>query len=239
MNVYIPLTILGYTISWQANEFVVCYYLKADKGIDMFKKPKKDIFFSTFEEMADTIVEAAEYFAKGVTDLSDVETFVKRMKDYEGQCDQYTHTILSELNKVFMTPIEREDIMALTTSLDDVMDGLEATSTRFLMYHITEKDDHITAFADILVRSAHQIKSAINLLSVKKLLPIREHNIAIHGLENEGDDLLRVSVTQLFANVKDPIELIKRKEVYERLEQTTDCCEDVANTLETIVMRNS
>ncbi|HIW31727.1 MAG TPA: DUF47 family protein, partial [Candidatus Paenibacillus intestinavium] len=80
----------------------------------MFKKPKKDIFFRTFEEMADTIVEAAEYFAKGVTDLSDVEVFVKRMKEYEGQCDQYTHTILSELNKVFITPIEREDIMALT-----------------------------------------------------------------------------------------------------------------------------
>lgn len=205
----------------------------------MFNRTKKDIFFVTFEEMADTIVEAAEYFAKGVTDLSDVESFVKNMKEFEGKCDKYCHVILSELNKVFITPIEREDIMALTTSLDDVMDGLEATSTRFLMYHIKEKDEHITAFADILVRSAHQIKSAIGLLTHKKLLPIREHNIALHGLENEGDDLLRVCVTQLFANVKDPIELIKRKEIYERLEETTDCCEDVANTLETIVMRNS
>lgn len=205
----------------------------------MFNKSKKDIFFVTFEQMADTIVEAAEYFAKGVTDLSDIDTFVKHMKELEGRCDQYCHTILSELNKVFITPIERDDIMALTKSLDDVLDGLEATSTRFLMYHVKEKDDHITAFADILVRSAHQIRSAIALLTTKKLLPIREHNIALHGLENEGDDLLRVSITQLFANIKDPIELIKRKEIYERLEQTTDCCEDVANTLETIVMRNS
>lgn len=204
----------------------------------MFKK-KKDIFFSTFEEMADTIVEAAEYFAKGVTDLSDVKKFAATMSDYENKCDQYTHTLVNAINKVFITPIERDDIMALSTSLDDVMDGLDSVATRFMMYGVNEKDEYITRFADILVRSAHQIRSAIQLLSEKKLLTIREHNIAIHGLENEGDIVLRDGVTSLFANVKDPIELIKRKEVYERLEETTDCCEDVANTLETIVMRNS
>lgn len=204
----------------------------------MFKK-KKDIFFATFEEMADTIVEAAEYFAKGVTDLSDVKKFATTMSDYENKCDQYTHTLINALNKVFMTPIERDDIMALSTSLDDVMDGLDSVSNRFVMYGVKEKDDYITQFADILVRSAHQIRSAIQLLSEKKLLTIREHNIAIHGLENEGDTVLRESVTSLFANIKDPIELIKRKEIYERLEETTDCCEDVANTLESIVMRNS
>ena len=209
-----------------------------DEGITMFKK-KKDIFFVTFEEMADTIVEAAEYFAKGVTDLSDVQKFAATMTEYENKCDQYTHTLVNAINKVFITPIERDDIMALSTSLDDVMDGLESVSNRFVMYGVTEKDEFITRFADILVRSAHQIRSAIQLLSEKKLLTIREHNIAIHGLENEGDVVLRESVTSLFANVKDPIELIKRKEVYERLEETTDCCEDVANTLESIVMRNS
>lgn len=204
----------------------------------MFKK-KKDIFFTTFEEMADTIVEAAEYFAKGVTDLSDVKKFAATMSEYENKCDQYTHTLINAINKVFITPIERDDIMALSTSLDDVMDGLDSVATRFMMYGVTEKDEFITRFADVLVRSAHQIRSAIQLLSEKKLLAIREHNIAIHGLENEGDVILRDSVTSLFANVKDPIELIKRKEVYERLEETTDCCEDVANTLESIVMRNS
>ena len=205
----------------------------------MFKKNKKDIFFVTFEEMAETIVEAAEYFAKGVTNLSEAKEFVKTMKNYEEKCDQHTHTIINAINKVFITPIDREDIMALTTSLDDVMDGIDSVSNRFLMYGVYEKDEYITKFADILVRSAHQIQSAIKLMSEKKLLTIREHNIALHGLENEGDVVLRESVTKLFATVKDPIELIKRKEIYERLEETTDCCEDVANTLETIVMRNS
>ncbi|MFX3636363.1 MAG: DUF47 domain-containing protein [Candidatus Pristimantibacillus sp.] len=203
----------------------------------MFKK--KDIFFKTLEEMADTIVESVEYFAKGVSDLSDVTTFAKVMKEYESKCDQYVHTILKELNKTFITPIEREDIMALTTSLDDVLDEVEACASRFEMYNIQEKDEYITLFGDILLRSANQIKKAIYLLTDKKLLAIREHTIAINELENQADDLLRVCIKGLFTDVKDPIELMKRKEIYEMLEQTTDYCEDVANTLESIIMRNS
>ncbi|MDQ6422529.1 DUF47 family protein [Paenibacillus sp. LHD-117] len=203
----------------------------------MFKK--KDIFFTSLEEMADTLVEAVEYFAAGVSDLSNLTAFAKKMKELESKCDQYTHTILKELNKTFITPIEREDIMELTTSLDDVLDGIEACASRFEMYNIREKDEYITLFADVIVRSAHQIRKAIQLLSQKKLLAMREHCIAINELENQADDLLRVSVTTLFKNVQDPIELIKRKEIYERLEQTTDYCEDVANTLESIIMRNS
>lgn len=203
----------------------------------MFKK--KDIFFKTFEEMADTLVEAVEYFSNGLSDLSDVTTFAKVMKEYESKCDLYVHTILKELNKTFITPIEREDIMALTSSLDDVLDGVEACASRFEMYDIREKDEYITLFGDILLRSANQIKKAIYLLTDKKLLAIREPNIALNELENQADDLLRVCIKSLFTNVKDPIELMKRKEIYEMLEQTTDYCEDVANTLESIIMRNS
>ncbi|GMK41968.1 hypothetical protein PCCS19_50270 [Paenibacillus sp. CCS19] len=203
----------------------------------MFKK--KDIFFRTLEEMADTLVVAVEYFGDNVSKLQDVSAFAKQMKLYETQCDKYTHTILTELNKTFITPIEREDIMALTKSLDDVLDGIEACASRFEMYQIKEHDEYISLFADNIVRCSHQIKKAIYLLTQKKLLAMREPNIAINELENQADDLLRVSITSLFSNVKDPIELIKRKEIYERLEQTTDYCEDVANTLESIIMRNS
>lgn len=200
---------------------------------------KKDIFYKTLEDMADTIVEATEYFANGLSDLSDVSAFAKRMKEYESECDQYTHTIIKELNKTFITPIEREDIMALATSLDDVLDEVEACASRFEMYNLQEKDEYIGLFVDILVRSGQQIKKAIYLLSEKKLLAIREPNIAINELENQADDLLRVGIKSLFSNVTDPIELMKRKEIYEMLEQTTDYCEDVADTLESIIMRNS
>ncbi|RXZ82404.1 DUF47 domain-containing protein [Paenibacillaceae bacterium] len=205
----------------------------------MSKVKKKNIFFKTLEEMADTIVEAVEYFSEHVRDLKDLPAFAKAMKEFESKCDRNVHIILTELNKTFITPIERDDIMTLTTSLDDVLDGIEACASRFEMYHISEPDEYIILFADNLIRCSHEIKKAIYLLSEKKLLAIREPAIKINELENNADDLLRVCITSLFANVSDPIELIKRKEIYERLEQTTDYCEDVANKLETIVMRNS
>ncbi|MBP3966269.1 MULTISPECIES: DUF47 domain-containing protein [Paenibacillus] len=204
----------------------------------MFKK-KNDVFFTTLEAMADTILEGVLYFEQNVSKIKDAGQFAKTMKEYESKCDRHVHTILTELNKTFITPIEREDILKLTTSLDDVLDGIEACASRFEMYNITEPDEYVTLFAENILRCAQQIKKAIYLLSEKKLLAMREPAIHINELENQADDLLRISVKSLFANVKDPIELIKRKEVYERLEQTTDYCEDVANTLETIIMRNS
>lgn len=203
----------------------------------MFKK--KDVFFETLQNMADTLVQAAETFAQGVEDLTDVLAFTKEMKDLESKCDVYVHTILTELNKTFITPIEREDIMALTTALDDVLDGMEASASRFDMYQMIERDEIVVLFADVIKRSAYEIQKAIRLLSQKKLLAIREHNVRVNELENSADDIYRRGVRALFADVKDPIELIKRKDVYERLEETTDSCEDVAKQLESIVMRNS
>lgn len=203
----------------------------------MFKK--KDVFFTTLEEMADVMLETAEKFLQGMSDFKDIRTFAREMKDLEHRCDKFTHKIIQELNKTFITPIEREDIMALTKSLDDVVDGIEASVSRFEMYHVSNSDKHMIGFAEILLKSVREIREGIRLLSQKKLLEIRQHCIAVNKLENEADDLLRVTIHALFANEKDPIELIKRKDIYERLESTTDSCEDVANTLESIIMRNS
>lgn len=200
---------------------------------------KKDIFFQTLENMAETIVQAADYFAKHVSNLKDVETFADDMKKFESQCDEYTHTIITELNKTFITPIERDDIMNLITRMDDVVDGLEATASRFYMYNLVDPDEYIVKFAEILRESAYEIQKAIRLLTQKKLLQMREYTIKLNELENQGDELLRVCIKELFAKVTDPIELIKKKELYERLETTTDNCEDVANTLESIIMSNS
>lgn len=209
------------------------------RGYPQVRTKKKDIFFQTLENMADTIVTAADYFAQQVADFKHVSDFAKAMKDYEKSCDEMTHTIIIELNKTFITPIERDDIMGLITTMDDVMDGLEATTSRFFMYHLSEPDEHIIQFAEILRHSAYEIQKAVHLLSSKKLLAIREHTIRINDLENQGDELLRICINLLFAEVKDPIELIKKKEIYERLETTTDACEHVANMLESIIMRNS
>ncbi|MNP19565.1 putative pit accessory protein [compost metagenome] len=203
------------------------------------KLKKKDVFFETMENMADKIVQAADYFAQNVADFKDVNVFASDMKKYESQCDEYTHIIIKELNKTFITPIDRDDILALTSSLDDVIDGLEATASRFYMYNLGTPDEYIVQFAEILRQSAYEIQKAIHLLSQKKLLAIREYTIRLNDLENQGDELLRICIKNLFATVTDPIELIKKKEIYERLEQTTDTCEDVANMLESIIMSNS
>lgn len=190
--------------------------------------------------MADTIVQAADYFAQNISTLEgNVENFAAEMKKYESQCDTYTHTVIKELNKTFITPLERDDIMDLITSMDDVIDGLEASASRFYMYNLLDADEYIVQFAEILRQSAYEIQKAVHLLSQKKLLAIREYTIRLNDLENQGDEVLRICTKALFEKVKDPIELIKRKELYERLETTTDKCEDVANMLESIIMRNS
>lgn len=204
----------------------------------MFRK--KDIFFKTLEEMADVIFETVDRFANAVNgDLPDVAAFAKEMKEFEHKGDKFTHIILTELNKTFITPIEREDIMELIKKLDDVLDGIEASASRFEMYQITKADPFIRKFGICLRHSAQEIKSAIYLLTQKKLLAMQPHCVKLNELENEGDDLMRQGIKHLFQNVKDPIELIKYKELYERLEETTDSCEDVANTLQSIIMRNS
>ncbi|MBB6731185.1 DUF47 family protein [Cohnella zeiphila] len=204
----------------------------------MFRK--KDIFFKTLEEMADLIVEAAERFASAMNgELKNVGDFAVEMKEFEHKGDQLAHVIFTELNKTFITPIEREDILELTSLLDDVLDGIEANASRFDMYQVTQPDAYIRKFGDVLRRSALEIKSAIYLLTQKKLLAIQTHCVQLNELENEGDDLMRQGIKHLFQDVKDPIELIKLKDLYERLEQTTDSCEDVANILQSIIMRNS
>ncbi|MBO2945664.1 DUF47 domain-containing protein [Paenibacillus sp. F411] len=200
---------------------------------------KKDIFLQNLDNMADTVVQAADYFSYHVTNLQDVLAFANQMKQYESECDSYTHTIITGLNQTFITPIDRDDIMELATTLDDVMDGLESTASRFYMYNLGQPDEYIIQFAEILRQCAYEIQKAVHLLSQKKLLAIREFTIRLNDLENQGDELLRICTKELFATVTDPIELIKRKEIYERLETTTDHCEDVANKLESIIMRNS
>lgn len=200
---------------------------------------KRDFFFETLENISDNLLKTTERFIEGIKKQENAVNFAREMKVLEHVGDGFTHSIYTALNKTFITPIDREDIVALASSLDDVLDGIEACASRFEMYEVTEYDKYISQFADIIHKSALEIQVAIRLLSTKKLLPIRIHTIKINELENQADDLPRSCIKDLFHNVKDPIELIKRKDIYEMLESATDDCEDVANTIESIIMRNS
>ncbi|MFS8630312.1 MAG: DUF47 family protein, partial [Bacillales bacterium] len=138
-----------------------------------------------------------------------------------------------------ITPIEREDILRLTMMMDDVLDGCEETAALLEMYSITKTDEYMAKFANTIKYCTDEILKAIELLEQKKLPKIREHAIKIKDYEMKCDGILRQSIKHLFSVEKDPIRIIQYKEIYENLEEIADHCQDVANTLETIIMNNA
>lgn len=161
------------------------------------------------------------------------------MKEYETTGDTYVHDMILELNDAFITPIEREDLLSLTNSLDDVLDGIEEVSGLFELYNIYQADDFMVEFVEMIRRCTEEIEKAIDILFSKKLDKIRPHAIKIKEFEFHCDEILRKSLIHLFQNEKDPIRLIKYKDLYEKMEDVADYCQTVANILETIIMKNA
>ncbi len=204
----------------------------------VFKKTDK--FMDLLMKISTNIRESADYFADyKLNNTSDLKIFFDTMKKYENNGDEYVHEVIKELNKAFITPIEREDILALAISLDDVLDGFEHCAALFEMYSMTNADEYMLQFVGSLRNAAIEIEKAVKLLSTKKLLDIREHAIKIKDYESKCDSVLRQSIKNLFSVEKDPIRIIQYKEIYESLENIADHCQDVANTLETIIMKNA
>jgi predicted phosphate transport protein (TIGR00153 family) len=203
-------------------------------------KNKKDKFSVLLESISANLKEGAYYFADyKLKNASDLQIFSEEMKKFETKGDEYIHQTIKELNNSFITPIEREDILALAMSMDDVLDGLEETAAIFNMYSVTQADEYMLKFVDAIRSCTDEIVKAIELLSAKKLPAIRTHAIKIKDYETICDGVLRQSIKHIFTVEKDPIRLIKIKEIYENLEEIADSCQDVANTLETIVMKNA
>lgn len=196
-------------------------------------------FFSLLKESAENIGEVARVFTESVENPGRVREYAIHLKDLEKKNDRYTHDLIALLNKMFVTPLEREDILQLAVRLDDVVDGIEATAARLAIYRIETSDQYTREFARIILSQAIEIMAAVRLLEVKDLLKIRENTVQINVLENQGDDVLRAALSNLFDTETDPIRIIKLKEVYESLETVTDRAEDVANTLESVVMKNA
>lgn len=201
---------------------------------------KKDYFFNQLSLIAENVTKSGQYFVEfKIHNLSDLKEFSKVMKEYETKGDTFIHDIIVQLNKSFITPIEREDILALAMKMDDVLDGFEQCSAAFEMFSITEFDDNMVKFFNYIFKSTVEIAKAVELLANKKLLDIRTHAIQIKDYESKCDELLRASIKKLFVEQKDPIKIIQYKDIYELLEDIADSCEDVANTLESIIMRNA
>lgn len=202
--------------------------------------PREETFLPQFSKAADVIVEAAQALDDLVGDFSDVEVKVARIKHLEHEGDQVAHQTFGLLSSTWITPIDREDIHALVKALDDVLDLIDAGAARFTLYKIAAPTAEVKAITRLIVQSANAVRRAVVLLGdMKNSGKLLEICVEINRLENEADALNRLALSKLFENEKDPIALIKWKEIYEILEEATDRCEDVANVLEQIVIKSS
>ncbi|MEO2074130.1 MAG: DUF47 domain-containing protein [Bacillus sp. (in: firmicutes)] len=201
---------------------------------------KTDKFSVLLSNISTNLKESTNFFTEyKLKNVSDLKIFSEKMKELETKGDSFVHEVIKELNDAFITPIEREDILHLAMSMDDVLDGLEGCAALFEMYSITNADNFMIQFVDAIQGSVHEIDKAVELLSNKKLTQIREHAIKIKDFESKCDNILRQSIKNLFTVEKDPIRIIQYKEIYEELEDIADYCQAVANTLETIIMKNA
>jgi predicted phosphate transport protein (TIGR00153 family) len=199
--------------------------------------PKETSFFDLFDKHASVIADGTREFVSMVTSGANMEAKSQRIKELEHDADLITHTCIAALHTTFITPIDRDSIHQLITRLDDIMDFLEAASERITLYEMRDMTPEIRDLADILARSADAIVEACkHLRDLKNTELILKRCVEINRLENEADAVLRRAVARLFREEKDPITIIKWKEVYENLESAADRCEDVANTIEGVIL---
>jgi predicted phosphate transport protein (TIGR00153 family) len=199
--------------------------------------PKDEKFFQMFKEMTANTIKGAELLKEMIDDFEDPAGSQRRIKDAEHKGDHLTHDIIKKLNKSFITPFDREDIYSLASKLDDIMDLIDASSQRMVMYNVEKPTPESKQLAFIILKSCQALDKAVALLG-GKLEPIAEYCVEVNALENEADRVCREAISRLFDEEKDPIQLIKWKEIYETLERATDKCEDAANILESVVVKN-
>ncbi|AOV06596.1 DUF47 domain-containing protein [Sporosarcina ureilytica] len=206
----------------------------------MFNFNKTDPFFTALLEIAEHVQEAVHYAHDfKIEKVSDLKEVSIRLKNYEREGDSLIYELTTKLNTSFMTPIEREDILQLSIKMDDILDGIEHFAAHLEMFSLIDIDEYVNSFMENIVKSTDEIVKALQLLSQKKLVEMRDHAVLIKQLESICDEIYRTSIKQLFINEKDPIRIIQFKDIYEQLEDVADYCEDVANTIETIIMRNA
>lgn len=192
-----------------------------------------------FEQAALNVNKSAILLVEMMEDLSIADIKSKEIYEAEQEGDMLTHEVMRKLNKTFLTPVDREDIHALVNSLDDVIDLIWASADRASMFKLDTPQQEAIDMSKTLFETTEFITKAIGSLKDKKYSYIQEYCIEINRLENRGDRIFREALVKLFDTIKDPIMVIKWKEVYEHLEEAHDNCEDVADILESIVLKHA
>lgn len=208
----------------------------------MFRQflPKEVSFFEYFERHSDMEIHACKTFLELMKTGVGLAEKSAQIKEIEHQADDLTHKCVEELNRTFITPIDRTDIHLLIKRLDDIVDSVDAATSRLALYELIEMREEAVQLAEVLLKAVEEIAAALKgLRNLKNLNAIMERLIVVHQLENEGDAILRAALTRLFKEDDQPVLIIKWKEIFERLEKATDRCEEVANLIEKIVIEAS
>jgi hypothetical protein len=201
--------------------------------------PKETDFFVIFEKAAANVTHAATLLVGIMEHFTTLDAWAREVHELEQEGDMYTHDIMRKLNKTFVTPIDREDIHALASNLDDIIDLIWAAVDRLNVFKLKEPTEWAITMSKDLLITVEFVEKAIKKLREKNYPHIQEYCIEINKLENRIDRGFRDALGSLFEEIKDPILIIKWKEIYEHLEDASDKCEDVANILEAIVLKNA
>jgi predicted phosphate transport protein (TIGR00153 family) len=199
--------------------------------------PREQSFFDMFVEMAENIHDGAQGLADLLANYTDVPAKVDRIKEIEHRGDDITHNLITRLNQTFITPFDREDIHELSSKIDDVLDLTDAAASLMVTYHVDRVRPGVPELAKILLAATTQVAEAVRALG--KHDRILDHCIEINRLENESDRLCRSLMAELFEGEKDPVQIIKWKEIIEVIETAVDKCEDVANVLEAVTLKSA
>jgi predicted phosphate transport protein (TIGR00153 family) len=199
--------------------------------------PKEIDFFEIFDRTSLNITKAASHLVDLMENFDNLEARAKEIHEIEQDSDMLTHDIMKKLNKTFITPIDREDLYGLASRMDDVIDLIWAVADRIAVFKVKESMPGAVEMSKDLLTTAEVMHKAVKKLKEKNYSHVQEYCIEINRLENRVDRGFRDALGKLFDEVKDPILIIKWKEIYEHLEDASDRCEDVANVLEAIVLK--
>jgi uncharacterized protein Yka (UPF0111/DUF47 family) len=200
--------------------------------------PRDNVFFEKFEKIGALIVEAAEHLKAMLGEGGSFDTHAQSISTLERESDEHVHSAIEHLHKTFVTPFDRQDILKLSTKLDDIMDMTDAASSRIGLYRPRRVMEEAREMTEVMVKITKQVAEMMCLLRAlkKKSVRVKELALEINRLENTADELRREAVARLFHDEEDTKELIKWKDILEHMEGTTDRCEDVSNIVEGIVL---
>ncbi len=199
--------------------------------------PREKKFFRMFAEVCENLTEGAVLLHDIIKNPGDGNTRISRLQELEHRGDEMTHNIIRMLNQTFITPFDREDIHRLTSSLDDVLDFVNAAAVRITLYKIAAAPPAAVELAGLIIAQSKELAKGVSLLETSE--KVLDHCTEVNRLENEADRVSRRAIAELFEHEKDPIQLIKIKELYEVLETATDKAEDAANVLEAVVLKSA